>query len=49
MNNNIDNRSSIRDRRSGNDRRISAHVEYFPERRCGYDQRNGIDRRRKQK
>jgi len=41
--------SSIIDRRLGNDRRVSEHVEYFPERRCSYDQRNGIDRRSKQR
>ncbi len=41
--------SSTIDRRLGIDRRVSEHIEYFPERRCGYDQRNGIDRRGKQR
>ncbi len=49
MKNKVNYSSSIIDRRSNNDRRVSPHVEYFPERRCGYDQRNGIDRRSKQR
>ncbi len=39
--------SNDRDRRSGQDRRLSSQVAYRPEQRCGDDRRKNSDRRKR--